>query len=77
MLTWVATLDFNIVASIATPCSVNTLVAYRLPPCVVKLEVENFDFKFSNSSLVKTKLNLSGNLSLLFFTASLIRLVST
>ena len=65
---------FRMVASMYSPRSVKTFGVYLLPP---QLEVENFDFKFSDSSSVISSRYPSGNLSGLFLTASLMRLVFT
>ena len=64
---------FRMVASMYSPRSVKTFGVYLLPP---QLEVENFDFKFSDSSSVISSKYPSGNLSGLFLTALLLRLVS-
>jgi hypothetical protein len=64
----------RIVASIYRPFSEKALGSFTLPPFV---EVENFDFNGSHSPLSSSMMYPAGNLSGLFFTASLIRFVST
>jgi hypothetical protein len=62
------------VASIYKPFSGKALGSLTYPPLI---EVENFDFNPSHSVLSSSMIYPAGNFSGLFFTASLMRFVST
>ena len=64
----------RMVANMYKPFSEKALGSLTFPPFI---EVENFDFNPSHSVLSSSMTYPVGNLSGLFFTASLIRFVST
>ena len=67
ILTFVATSDFKIVLSIATPCSVNTLGFLYFPPLnSIFFWSKILTKRFLESQSFNFQLNLSGNLSTLF-----------
>jgi hypothetical protein len=59
---------------IATPCSVNALGNFRVPP---QLDVPNWDFKLLNSDLVSCIMKSSGNRSRFLLTVLFKSLVAT
>ena len=68
--------EFNRVASIAIPCSVNTHGDFTLPPGFLD-EVANCDFIVFHSTLLSWKQNSFGKREPFLFTCSLMRFVST
>ena len=60
--------------NMATPCSVNAMDEYRIPP---HLEVTISDLKFVNFSIANTNIKSSGNRSIFLFTACFKTFVST
>jgi len=74
MFTSIATLLFNTLDNIATPCSVNAMERYLVPP---QVEAPIWLLKISNSFLVNPKMKSFGNRSIFLLTCLFSCFVST